>query len=357
MNDAKIPCELSCRIMKCVSTVKMQVLWNGSYTEEFVPSRGVRQGDPLSLYLFVLTMELLGHAINVAVSFGKWKLIVLGRGGPLLSHLFFADDLVLFGEASVENAAVLQETLNTFCRYSGYKINASKSSLFFSNNTNDSLRGAIGNFLGFQQTDDLGMYLGVPLFHSRISKNTFKFIVDKVQKKLNGFDAWILSMAGRVTLAKSVLLPIPGYFMQSSLIPIGVCERIEQIVRTFVWGSSSSGNKVPLVKWETCCQPLLKGGLGLRRLVPQNTSYILKLAFSFVTKLDALWVRTLQAKYKIMDTCPSTIDRLVCSYVWRSLVKVWSLFRERFYWQLGMGEQRIFCGMNGFLSWCNSRIF
>lgn len=83
--------------------------------------------------------------------------------------------------------------------------------------------------LGFQQTNDLGNYLGVLLFHSRAKKSTFQFIVNKVQRKLNGFDAKLLSLAGRTTLEKPVLLTILGYFMQSSMILIGICQRIEKI--------------------------------------------------------------------------------------------------------------------------------
>lgn len=71
------------------------------------------------------------------------------------------------------------------------------------------------------------MYLGIPLFHSRVRTSTFQFIVDKVQHKLSGYDAKLLSLAGRVTLVKSVLLTIPGYFMQAALIPVGVCKKIE----------------------------------------------------------------------------------------------------------------------------------
>lgn len=101
-------------------------------------------------------------------------------------------------------------------------------------NTDDRLKSSIGQTLGFQLTEDLGTYLGVPLFHSRVTKSTFQFLVDKVQHKLNGYDAKLLSLAGRVALAKSVLLVIPRYFMQSTMIPIVVCGRIEQLVRKFV---------------------------------------------------------------------------------------------------------------------------
>lgn len=81
---------------------------------------------------------------------------MLGRAGPFLSHLFFTDDLVLFGKASMDNALVMKDVLKTFCHYSGHKVNANKSNIFFSSNTDASLKITIGNTLGFHVTEDLG---------------------------------------------------------------------------------------------------------------------------------------------------------------------------------------------------------
>lgn len=87
--------------MECVSGPSMSILWNGEKTESFKPARGLGQGDPLSPYLFVLCMERLCHLIDEAVENGRWKPIRLSRGGPQLSYICFADDLILFAEASV----------------------------------------------------------------------------------------------------------------------------------------------------------------------------------------------------------------------------------------------------------------
>lgn len=114
LEDAKLPNDMVRIIMQCVSTSMMQILWNGGVTEEFKPTRGIRQGDLISPYLFMLTMERLGHAIKLAVADGRWKPIVLGRGCPPLSHLFFADDLVLFGEASIDNVIAMRSVLEQF---------------------------------------------------------------------------------------------------------------------------------------------------------------------------------------------------------------------------------------------------
>lgn len=192
--------------------------------------------------------------------------------------------------------------------------------------------------IGCQRTEDLGLYLGVPLLHRRISRSTFQFIVDKVRDRLNGFDAKLLSMAGRMTLSKYVLLAIPSYFMQAVMVPVGIFEKIEQLVRQFMWGSMGGGRKATLVRWDTCCQPLAQGGLGLRQLVPQNFSCLMKLAFNFVTKGSALWVSVLWHKDKVFEMCPVSIARTKCSFLWPSLMKVWSDFRDGIFWSIGNGR-------------------
>lgn len=103
--DANIPERLRRLIMHCVTTSSMQVLWNGQPTSAFHPQRGIRQGDPLSPYIFVLCIERLSQAISQEVYHDSWKPIQLKRGGPLLSHLFFADDLILFNIADTHQSA------------------------------------------------------------------------------------------------------------------------------------------------------------------------------------------------------------------------------------------------------------
>jgi signal recognition particle subunit SEC65 len=98
--EIKIPDEMINIIMQCVTSVKSNVLWNGSRSEFFNPQCGIRQGDPMSPYLFVLCMDKLSHLIAEAIEEGRWKPMRAGRNVPLISHLMFADDLLLFGQAN-----------------------------------------------------------------------------------------------------------------------------------------------------------------------------------------------------------------------------------------------------------------
>lgn len=132
LQDIGMPSNYVDLVWHCISTPCMRVIWNGEALEEFTPSRGIRHGDPISPYLFVLCIDRLSHLINLAVNEGLWKPISLARGGPSLSHLMFVDDLVLFSEATVEQANVINMCLDLFCQSSGQKVSMSKTQIFFS---------------------------------------------------------------------------------------------------------------------------------------------------------------------------------------------------------------------------------
>ena len=154
----------------------------------------------------------------------------LSWNGIPLSHLFFADDLLLLAEASCDQARIVNSVLEDFCISYGAKINKTKTQLFFSKNIHNDEASRFNNFLGFSVTNDLGM----PLLHSRVTRNTYHDIVDKVEKRLSGWNASQLSLAGRITLTQSVLQAIPVYTMQTSEIPAGVINKINKICKRFI---------------------------------------------------------------------------------------------------------------------------
>lgn len=113
--------------MSCFRASNLSILWNGAKTEKLKPSRRLRQGDPLSLYLFVMCMEKLALFIQSKVDCGAWKPIHVSKGRPALSHLLFADDVLLFCEASVQQVQVVMRALDEFCQASCLKVNVAKS--------------------------------------------------------------------------------------------------------------------------------------------------------------------------------------------------------------------------------------
>lgn len=107
-------------------------------------------------HLFVLALERLGHKIQDLVDAGSWKPLKFGRGnGPKVSHINFADDLVLIAEASIDQANVIHDVLSKFCSKSGQKVNLKKSKVLFSRNLRDNITSEISQVLGMEATQDL----------------------------------------------------------------------------------------------------------------------------------------------------------------------------------------------------------
>lgn len=173
-------------VMQCIAGPSMTVLLNGEKTKPFNTSRRLRQGEPLSPYLFVMCLERLCHLIEMAVDLKEWKPINLSRGGPKLSHVCFADDLILFAKASVAQIRVIRKVLERFCLASGQKVSLEKSKIFFSENVSRDLSKLISEESGIKATMELGKYLGMPVLHKRINKKTFGEVLEKVSSRLSG---------------------------------------------------------------------------------------------------------------------------------------------------------------------------
>jgi hypothetical protein len=149
-------------VMACVTSVSYSVRFNSQMTEGFTPTRGIRQGDPLSPYLFLLCAEGLSSCLLHAEEVGGIEGIKVCRNAPSVSHLLFADDSLILLKADLNNATSLQQVLETYCANSGQLVSVAKSSIFFSPNTNVDEKVEICNILNINTEALSDKYLGLP---------------------------------------------------------------------------------------------------------------------------------------------------------------------------------------------------
>lgn len=149
-------------VRKCISTVSYSVRVNGDLCNPFTPSRGIRQGDPLSPYLFILMANALSSLMTKAIEDQTLKGIKLNPSCPTLSHLLFADDAIFFLNGTITEAQNLANILNQYCFALGQAINLNKSGIFFGKGCPHSLKSNIAHQLRVPIMEKTGKYLGIP---------------------------------------------------------------------------------------------------------------------------------------------------------------------------------------------------
>ena len=135
-------------IMQCVTTVKYSFLINGKPCGSLTPSRGLRQGDPLSSYLFLLCGEAFSALLDSRAAQNQLQGITVCEGAPVIHHLLFFDDSMLFGKASVEECVSIQSVLIDYEKASGQKVNYAKSNIVFSKGVPESVCSQLASILG-----------------------------------------------------------------------------------------------------------------------------------------------------------------------------------------------------------------
>ena len=237
---------------------------NGKPKRHIIPTRGIRQGDPFSPYLFLLCAEGLSSLIKKAVDDGVMEGLVLCQGGPRLSHLFFTDDSLIFCKASITECNFLQRILTVYEEASGQQLNRTKTSLFFSSNTLDDIQQEIKSKFGAQVIRQHEKYLGLPSLVGKNKRNSFNSIKEKLSKKLAGLKEKMLSKARKEVLIKAVAQAIPMYTMGCFKISDSLCDDMTSMIWNFWWGQKRDERKMVWISWDKLCDSKEEGGLGFR---------------------------------------------------------------------------------------------
>ncbi|KAA3464776.1 reverse transcriptase [Gossypium australe] len=184
-------------IMKCITSVSYAVIINRSRGRAFQPSRGLRQGDPLNPFLFFICSERLSALMRTAKKNGLIKGAKTSRKGPEISHLLFADDCMMFGEATEKGARVLKDILKVYESCLGQCINFDKSTIFYSTNTNEESKAAVLRLLGVRCSSSPEKYLGLPNMVGRRKNEAFQNLVDRIASRIESWSSRLLSQGGR----------------------------------------------------------------------------------------------------------------------------------------------------------------
>jgi len=323
----------------CMESVHYQVLVNGESVGPVVPKRGLRQGDPLSPYLFILCAKGLSKLIKKSEAKGEIHGIKVCRGAPLLTHLLFADDCFLFCRADINECNKLKSILQNYEELSGQAINYQKSEKNFSKNTQDGMKTDIKNIFQVSKVIGNGKYLGLPSMVGRKKKAIFGYLRDRIWKRIQQWSGKHLSKAGREVLIKSAAQSIPTYCMSTFLLPTTLGEEIQRMINSFWWGTNGrQGRGINWLSWDKLTMSKEYGGMGFHHLYGFNLAMLGKQGWRLLTNQDTIVSRVFKARY--FPRCDFLEARLGHnpSFIWRSIHASQVIVRGGMRWRIGNGE-------------------
>ncbi|KAK4384052.1 Retrovirus-related Pol polyprotein from type-2 retrotransposable element R2DM [Sesamum angolense] len=323
-------------IEECVTSAHYSVVVNGGVHGFFSGARGLRQGDPMSPYLFVLVMEVLHMILQQLIEQDgefqyHWRCQELN-----LFQLSFADDLLLLCKADVRSVNLFRQGLDRFATLSGLKTNPQKSQLIISKAVSG-IRDALLATLGFQEGQLPVRYLGLPLILARLSITDCQPLLQKIDSRIKGWEGVQLSFAGRVQLIKSVLISFEVYWATAFILPKGIIKEMMKRLRTFLWkGTTASG--YPKVSWEAVCRPIEEGGLGIKDMLALNRALMSKHLWA-VIKQDrtSIWVDWI-IQVRLRDCSIWTVKENKGAWGWRKMLSLRQSLMAHIHYRVGNGD-------------------
>lgn len=272
----------------CICRTSFMIGYNGTVNGYFKGKRGLRQGDPLSPYLFVMAMNYLSLMLNQSAEDNKIKYHPKCNAMKL-THLSFADDLLIFIDGSIESVQSVLQVLREFEMRSGLAVSFQKTS-FYSSGLTDQETDTIKASTGMSHGELPFRYLGVPLNSRKLSLPNCQPLIQQVKARLSSWSVKTLSFSGRLLLIKTVISGINTFWCSAFLLPKACICKINSMCNQFLWHGTLEGSHSTRVAWTTVTLTKAQGGLGIKDLQTWNTACCMRLIWMLFFREDSVWV-------------------------------------------------------------------
>ncbi|KAH9750075.1 reverse transcriptase domain-containing protein [Citrus sinensis] len=312
------------------------VLVSGAIHGYFQSERGLRQGDPISPCLFIIAAEFLSRGL--AHLYSRYPSIRYRSAAPTdISHLSFADDIVIFANGSRCSLQRVMDFLRHYQAVSGQLISRTKSSFYIGNPASASCRTIVHSVTGFQWRQLPFIYLGCPIFTGCLKISYFDGMVRKVRERISGWANRLLSFGGKLILIRHVLSALPLHLFHVLRPPSTVIQSLERLFTRFLWGDSEGRRRIHWCRWPAVCFPVDEGGLGIRSFDDMAEAFEMKLWWRF-RQQSSLWASFMKSKY-CRSVHPGVIQfRYPASPLWRRLCEIRDTAGPHERWLVGQGE-------------------
>ncbi|KAG7533165.1 Reverse transcriptase zinc-binding domain [Arabidopsis thaliana x Arabidopsis arenosa] len=297
-------------------------------------------GDSLSPYLFLLAMEVFSGLLHSRYESGYIN--YHPKTSELeISHLMFADDVMIFFGGDSSSLHGIYETLEDFAGWSGLHMNRGKTQLFHAG-LSLSESTALASY-GFTLGSLPIRYLGLSLMSRKLKISEYAPLIEKITARFNAWAVKSLSFAGRIQLISSVISGLVNFWISAFILPLGCIRKIESLCSRFLWSGSIDSHGMTKVSWAQVCLPKEEGGLGLRRFASWNRTLCLRMIWLLFSESGSLWVAWQRFhNYSSITSFWNQTEKANDSWNWKCILKLRRLAENFIKCRVGNGRKASF---------------